>query len=94
VVIWESLIERFRRAVVGSSVMLVQGRVQRAEHTIVHIVAERLEDRSALMGTIDIADLGTITILADELLTSSAPRPQSPRHPRQVRVIPPSRDFR
>jgi error-prone DNA polymerase len=96
VVIWESLIERFRRAVVGSSVMLVQGRVQRAEHTIVHIIAERLEDRSALMGAIDIADLGTLTIPADELPTpaSPAPRPQSPRHPRHVRVIPRSRDFR
>ncbi len=86
IVIWASLAERFRRAVVGSSLLLVEGHVQRvevagAEVPIVHVVAERLEDRSFLMAALTEAEIGEM------------PRTRAPRHPRHTKVFPRSRDF-
>lgn len=46
IVIWSSQFEQFRRALLGSSVPLVAGRLQRSPEDIVHIIAETLEDRS------------------------------------------------
>ena len=53
IVIWAAVMERFRRAVLGSSVLEVAGRVQRSEEGVVHVVAEALADRSALLATLE-----------------------------------------
>jgi error-prone DNA polymerase len=100
IVIWASQFERFRRALVGSSVLLVTGRLQRSPENIVHIVTERLEDRSAQLAedpppnsavetastiaTVDTVAWTDLTILADELPRPGGGRPKLPR----------SRDFR
>ena len=96
VVIWSSLFERFRRALVGSSVLLVTGRLQRSPENVVHIVAEWLEDRSAQLAnpspdpsgeaahSVDTAEYTDLTIPADELPRPTASRAKLPR----------SRDFR
>ena len=42
VVVWPNVLERFRQAVLGGRLVLVQGRVQRADE-IVHLVAASLE---------------------------------------------------
>ena len=39
------MFERFRRVVLGSRLMLVEGKLQR-EGLVIHIVAERIDDRS------------------------------------------------
>jgi len=44
-VIWSKQLERFRKEVMGSRLIVVHGRVQRQED-IIHVVAARLEDRS------------------------------------------------
>ncbi|MCL2428417.1 MAG: OB-fold nucleic acid binding domain-containing protein, partial [Alphaproteobacteria bacterium] len=85
IVVWESLLERYRGPVVSSSLLFVEGHVQRvdipgAEVPIVHIVAVRLEDRSPMLDAI-----------GEE--TGPQPRTRSPGHPRQERVFPRSRDF-
>ncbi|MCW3476561.1 error-prone DNA polymerase [Limobrevibacterium gyesilva] len=49
VVIWPAVLEPFRRAVIGSSLLLVAGRIQRSPEGVVHVVAETLEDRSGLL---------------------------------------------
>jgi error-prone DNA polymerase len=91
VVIWSSLLDRFRREVVGSALLLVDGRIQRSPEGVVHVVAERLADRSA-----DMAEIGSerqtpdMTAPADDL---PLPRPRAPRHPREERIFPSSRDF-
>ena len=46
VVIWASLLEQFRSAILGASVLGVQGHVQRSVEGIVHLVAEVLENRT------------------------------------------------
>ncbi|MBN9508149.1 MAG: error-prone DNA polymerase, partial [Alphaproteobacteria bacterium] len=53
IVIWPAQIERYRRAVVGAALLVVEGRVQRSPEGVVHVVAERLEDRSAALRRLD-----------------------------------------
>jgi len=87
IVVWSSLVERFRRAVVAARLLEVHGRVQRGAEGVVHIIAARLEDRSAMLAGIAEA--------------AEAPVGAAARHPRAMRLVarraaealPPSRDF-
>jgi error-prone DNA polymerase len=49
VVVWRDLVERERRALLGSSLLAVQGVIER-DGDVVHLVARRLDDYSALLG--------------------------------------------
>ncbi len=53
VVVWPAIIERYRGALIGSSLMLVTGRIQRSEEGVVHVIADRLDDRSAALRELD-----------------------------------------
>jgi error-prone DNA polymerase len=97
-VLWARLFEQFRREVMGARLMLVEGRIQRSPEGVVHLMASRIIDRSALLdqlSTIHRADIDVAR--ADEFLRPQVPRgPHAPprgHHPRDVRVIPKSRDF-
>jgi error-prone DNA polymerase len=83
VVVWSSLMERFRRAIMGSSLVKVTGRLQHSPEGIIHVIAERLDDRSAMMNR----------ITEEEPPGRASSRPRAPRHPRQERIFPRSRDF-
>jgi error-prone DNA polymerase len=48
-IVWKSLGDRQRRVLLGSRLLGVSGEVQR-EGDVLHVVARRLEDRSALLG--------------------------------------------
>lgn len=48
VVVWAKVFERFRRAVIGARLLRVTGRLQR-EAEAVHVVAEGIEDISAML---------------------------------------------
>jgi error-prone DNA polymerase len=50
-VVWPDLFEKHRRVVLGASMMAVRGRVQR-EGDVIHVIAQRLEDLSALLASI------------------------------------------
>jgi error-prone DNA polymerase len=52
VIVWNDLAERQRRELIGSRLLAVQGEVQR-QGSVVHILARRLEDMSALLGRLD-----------------------------------------
>ncbi|MCZ8184241.1 MAG: error-prone DNA polymerase [Beijerinckiaceae bacterium] len=97
-VLWARLFEQFRREVMAARLMQVEGRIQRSPEGVVHLMASRIIDRSALLdqlSTIHRADIDVAR--ADEFLRPQVPRgPHAPprgRHPRDVRVIPKSRDF-
>ena len=49
VVVWCDLIERQRRALLGARLLAVEGRIER-DGEVVHLIAGRLSDRSALLG--------------------------------------------
>lgn len=48
VVVWKSVYEKFRRAVISARLLRVTGRLQR-DHGVVHIVAKQIEDISYML---------------------------------------------
>lgn len=80
-VLWESVFERFRPTAMGARMVLASGRVQSAEG-VTHLVVEALEDWTPMLGD-----------LTPDRAPGSAHEPARGRHPRDVRVLPGSRDF-
>jgi error-prone DNA polymerase len=97
IVIWARLFETFRRQVMASRLMLVEGEVQRSPEGVVHLMATRIRDRTELLDSLMEGSTTPTTLArADEFLHPQYPRgPNSPRHghPRDVRILPQSRDF-
>jgi error-prone DNA polymerase len=78
-VLWQSNFPRYRKEVMGARLLLAQGKVQKSPEGVLHLMVEHLVDRST--------DLR-------RLYEEEAPLPApSHRHPRNVRILPPSRDF-
>jgi error-prone DNA polymerase len=89
------VLETHRAVVMGARLMLIRGRVQRTGD-IIHVVAASVEDQSAWLALL--TEEGTLLrnplARADEVARPGPdPYPPAARHPRQVRVIPKSRDF-
>ncbi len=76
-VIWAKQLERFRKEVMASRLIVIHGRVQRHED-IIHVVASRLEDRSDWLQLLsaEAADMKIPLANADEVLR---PEPGSAR---------------
>ena len=55
VIVWRALYERFRRAVISGRCLRVTGRLQ-CESGVMHLIAERIEDISALLDSLLAAD--------------------------------------
>jgi error-prone DNA polymerase len=51
VVVWRDLIERQRRELLGARLLAVEGTIER-DGEVVHLIARRLRDRSALLGAL------------------------------------------
>ncbi|MGA9794929.1 MAG: error-prone DNA polymerase [Rhizomicrobium sp.] len=87
VVVWPALVEEFRREIMGARLLLVEGKVQRSKDDVVHLVAERIIDRTA--------ELDRLSEDHQEKAPSfrSQAARHSHRHPRNERVVPKSRDF-
>ena len=47
VLVWARLFEKFRKEVMGARLLLAEGRMQKSPENVVHLMAERLVDRSA-----------------------------------------------
>lgn len=91
VVLWARLFERFRREVMGARLMLVEGRVQKSPEGVTHLMAGRVIDRSADLLSLSDTHRAELPLPeVDELRNPPLPRH---RHPRNVRVLPKSRDF-
>ena len=50
-IVWPAILERFRRAALGATLLYCRGRLQR-EESVIHIVAEDLRDMTARLGTL------------------------------------------
>ncbi len=103
IVVWPKVMERFRKEVMGARLVLVEGHIQSSPEKVVHLVAEKLFDRSRdLVGLANDA-LGRKhavpagPALIEPLNDDRREHPDHPaqkiRHPRNVRILPPSRDF-
>ena len=90
-VIWPDVFARQRKIVMGARLMAVHGIVQRDEDDgVIHVVARQLEDHSHRLRHL------SDDIMAAPLSRGDAPgamRPPPGRHPRDVEIIPKSRDF-
>jgi error-prone DNA polymerase len=97
VVIWPQVLETHRAIVMGARLMVVRGRVQRTGD-IIHVVASRIEDRTSWLTllTEDGSLMKNALARADEVVKGGpggSVRGPAARHPRNVRVLPKSRDF-
>ena len=92
VVLWARLFERFRRAVMASRLMQVEGIVQRSREGVVHLMANRVQDRSDLLATLT-ETRGDGAMSPPLARGDEVARPVPSRHPRGARVMPRSRDF-
>jgi error-prone DNA polymerase len=103
IVVWPKVMERFRKEVMGARLVLVEGYIQSSPEHVTHLVAERLFDRSR-----DLVNLANDALsrknalpvgpaLLEPLHDDRRQHPDNPaqkiRHPRNVRILPRSRDF-
>jgi error-prone DNA polymerase len=91
VVVWPRVLERFRREIMGARLLMVEGKVQKADN-VVHLVAERIFDRSEELARLSEDSLKPFQGRREDL-AYQRPDSRAPRHPRNVRVLPKSRDF-
>ncbi len=90
-VIWPTVMAQFRKAVMQSRLLVVEGYVQR-DVEIIHIVARSLTDRSDALLRLAPGAMPQAMGRGDEVTHPQAPN-GGRQHPRDVRVIPKSRDF-
>jgi error-prone DNA polymerase len=90
-VIWARLFEEFRRPVMAARLMLAEGRIQKSAEGVIHLMAERIADRTGDLDRLTEASRPVSSLArADEV---RRPQEARGRHPRDVRVLPKSRDF-
>jgi error-prone DNA polymerase len=79
ILLWARLLERYRRPLMASRLMEAHGQVQKSEEGVIHLMADCIVDRTDLL----------------DRLGDAEPDVHLPRghHPRDVRIIPKSRDF-
>jgi error-prone DNA polymerase len=103
IVVWPKVMAQFRKEVMGARLVEVEGRIQSSPEKVVHLVADRLFDRShdlkllandALGGKMGVPS-GPVPpdSFNDDRHTCPDDPPQKHRHPRNVRILPRSRDF-
>ena len=90
-VVLPKMFEKYRKVVMGARLVVVVGRIQRSPEGVVHILAHRLVDRSAELRRLSEPELPMGPV--GEQGPDGEPRPPRARHPRNVRVLPKSRDF-
>jgi error-prone DNA polymerase len=103
IVVWPKIMERYRKEVMGARLIEVEGHIQSSPEQVVHLVASKLTDRST-----ELMHLANDALVPRHLLpppaTPAEPfsddrreHPDNPaqriRHPRNVRILPRSRDF-
>jgi error-prone DNA polymerase len=103
IVVWPKVMARYRKEVMGARLVLVEGYIQSSPEKVVHLVAEKLFDRSRDLVGLANDSLGRKSAvpagpaLIEALHDDPRQHPDNPaqkiRHPRNVRILPRSRDF-
>lgn len=103
VVVWPKIMEQYRKEVMGARLILVEGYIQSSPEKVTHLIAQRMIDRSHdLVGLANDAlsrkhpvpaGADLIEPLNDDRRDHADMPAQKIRHPRNVRILPPSRDF-
>jgi error-prone DNA polymerase len=103
VVVWPKIMEQYRKEVMGARLILVEGYIQSSPEKVTHLIAQRMIDRShdlvglandALSRKYPLPAGATVVEPLNDDPRAQADMPaQKIRHPRNVRILPPSRDF-
>ncbi|MCK1382925.1 error-prone DNA polymerase [Bradyrhizobium sp. 21] len=101
VVVWPKIMEQYRKEVMGARLIEVQGYIQSSPEKVTHLIAQRMIDRSHdLVGLANDAlsrkrpsGADLLEPLNDDRRDHVDTPAQKIRHPRNVRILPPSRDF-
>ena len=99
--LWARDMEKQRRAVMASRLMRIEGEIQRSKEGVVHLMASRIIDCTERLDHLSTSHRADPQLArADEVARPQTPRASSPRapgrsagHPRNVRILPKSRDF-
>jgi error-prone DNA polymerase len=91
IILWARVFEQFRREVMAARLMEVEGLVEKSPEGVVHLVARRVIDRSAELA--GLADEPPAGVPQGHVQPAARPQPPPHRHPRDVRILPGSRDF-
>ncbi|RVT83191.1 DNA polymerase III subunit alpha [Rhodobacteraceae bacterium CCMM004] len=91
-VIWPTKFKAFRPTIMAARLMVVRGRVQ-TDGRVIHVVADALQDRSDRLAALSDARLPPITTRGDHPTHPIPGQVGIRSHPRNVRIIPNSRDF-
>lgn len=90
--LWTRLMQSQRQAVMASRLMVIEGVIQRSREGVVHLMATRVHDRSDELERLT----SDCSIQPQPSYSDEIAHPQMPRgngHPRNVRILPRSRDF-
>jgi len=91
ILLWARMLDRYRRALMASRLMEAHGVVQKSKEGVIHLMADRIVDRTALLERLGEEGPPPVTLSRADVVA----HPQVPRgrHPRDVRILPKSRDF-
>ncbi len=91
ILLWARLFEMQRRPVMASRLIVAEGEVQKSKEGVVHLMATRIHDFTHELDRLSDSHRAALPICrADEVVH---PQPPRARHPRNVRILPKSRDF-
>ncbi|MGP1353841.1 MAG: error-prone DNA polymerase [Parasphingopyxis sp.] len=96
--LWARHMERLRRPVMASRLMVIHGEVQRSEEGVVHLMAAHIVDHTDALDRLSDGHVAEPALSpADEVAHPQAGRGSAALrnrgHPRNVRILPKSRDF-
>jgi error-prone DNA polymerase len=90
-VVWPDVFAKQRKIVMGARLMAVHGVIQRDEDSdVIHVIARRVEDHSHMLRHLSDEAMPSTLNQGD---AAGSWRTPAARHPRDVEIIPKSRDF-
>ncbi|MCD7059655.1 error-prone DNA polymerase [Pelagibacterium xiamenense] len=81
---WARRFEAYRREIMGSRLAVIEGQVQKSKEGVIHIIASAVEDRSDALNALS---------RGGGISGATATGGTGVGHPRNVRIVPKSRDF-
>jgi len=91
ILLWARMLDRYRRALMASRLMEAHGIVQKSKEGVVHLMADRIVDRTALLDRLSEEGPPPVTLSRADVVAH--PQVARAHHPRDARIIPRSRDF-
>lgn len=94
-VVWPKMLEKFRRQVMSGRLVEARGPVQKSPEGIIHVIVRDFIDHTDLLHSLADGETPIPLARADEIRRpdSRSDVPPPPKHPRNVRIMPKSRDF-